>query len=379
MLLPQRKITFTRKNGDIIEYDYVCEIDILRSYQVLTDTAKIVIPRKLVYDSGEPLTQANRSLLNTETISYPAPNNTVETDYVVGADAIFARGDKVKIELGYYPNLVKRFEGYISKVSTTLPIEIHCEDNMWLLKQFNVKYPTLSKSELKLKNKKKGTYKIVGDRNTHLKELLDDILGQAPADIGTIQYKTVDDNLNLGTFLINNVTPAKVLEVLKDKYGLYSYFKDDGILYVGWASDASQSNTQEFVMEEVVIEDDQLQYENEKDVKIKIHGVSMNADNTKFEYDAGDPSGDTITKFTYNQTEAGLKAYIDKLLPVYKYSGYRGWLKTFGEPAMNHGDIAKIVSRELPERDGNYLIKSVKIHDGTKGYFQELELGAKVA
>ena len=113
MFLPQRKITFTRiPQGDVLEYNYVCDLSIEKSSQNLTNTAKIVIPRKLTYESGKPLSPSNQSL--QDNISYPASNTTDKTKYVVGADAIFKRGDAVKIQLGFYPNLVTRFVGYIS-------------------------------------------------------------------------------------------------------------------------------------------------------------------------------------------------------------------------------------------------------------------------
>lgn len=375
MLLPQYKITFTRvPEGDIIEYNYVSDLTIEKSRQNLTDTAKIVIPRKLVYKSGKPLTPANQSL--QDNISYPASGDTEQMTYVVGADAIFKRGDKVKIECGYYPNLETRFTGYISHVSSSLPIEIKCENDMWLLKQFAVIYPKAATHNYT--TKQKGSYFKTANSIT-LQELMDIILSFQPSNQAKIEYKLIDPDMNIGKWLINNITASKVLDVLKDRYGLFSYFKDDGILYVGFPNDASETNIQEFNFEEVIINSDRLTWENEEDVRIKIHGVSMLADNTKLEYDAGDEGGDTITKICVNQTQSGLEKFVNEMLASFKYNGYRGVVETFGEPAMNPGDVAKITSNKLPERNGNYLIKSVKIKGGFGGYFQTLELGVKTS
>lgn len=63
------------------------------------------------------------------------------------------------------------------------------------------------------------------------------------------------------------------------------------------------------------------------------------------------------------------------MLPTLTYNGYRGDVHTFGEPAINHGDIINLVSNKLPERNGKYLVKAVKITDGVDGYFQTLTLG----
>jgi hypothetical protein len=375
MLLPQRKITFTRvPEGDVLEYVYVSDLTIEKSSQNLTNTARIIIPRKLTYQSGEPLSPSNQSL--QDNISYPPTNENDGKIYVVGADAIFKRGDKIKIELGYYPNLDTRFVGYLSHVSSTLPIEIKCENQMWLMKQFAVIYPEAATHNYT--SKQKGAY-FAASNSITLKQLMDIILSFQPKTQEKIQYKLIDDNMNIGKWLINNITASKVLDVLKDRYGLYSYFKDDGILYVGFPSDASDTTIQELVFEDAIINQDTLNWENADDARIKIHGVSMLSDNTTLEYDAGDEGGDTITKICVNQNMAGLKKFVNEMLKGFKYTGYRGFVKTFGEPIFNAGDVVKLKSRKLPERDGNYLIKSVKIEDGTNGFFQTLELGVKVA
>ena len=91
MLRLNSKITFTSKaTGDEIVFDFVNNVEINTSYENLTDTAKITLPRKLNFD-GKPI--------------------------VVGVTSLFKRGDKVKIELGYFPNLRTVFNGYIGLIT----------------------------------------------------------------------------------------------------------------------------------------------------------------------------------------------------------------------------------------------------------------------
>lgn len=385
MFQPQRKITFTKKDGSQIIYDYVAEITIHRDRESITDTAKIIIPRKLVYKSGTPLNLTNQNTIPASGfMATPVQEDTQNIKYVVGKTPLFQQGDQVKIECGYYPNLFTRFVGYVTKVTSDLPITIECEDKMWLLKQFNVTFPdskTFTKSKTTKSTKTEQAFVSVT-----LKQLLDKMFEHFPEKI---EYKTVDDTINLGKWRISNQSPAFILKTLKDKYGLYSKFKDDGILYVGFGNDATITNTQEFVMEESIINNDTLQYQNNEDVKIRIHGVSMLSDNTKLEYDfpeeaptsgSHETNGyDTITKFTYNQNMAGLKKFVQNLLPTVNYTGFRGKVKTFGEPVMKPGDVCKLTSQKMPERDGSYLIKAVEVMDGTGGYFQTFDLGIKVA
>jgi hypothetical protein len=384
MLQPQRKIIFTKRNGTQIIYDYVAEISIKLDRESLTNTAKITIPRKLVYNSGTQITPQNfPSLPVSGFVPVPTQEQPINVNYVVGDAPLFERGDQVEIQIGYYPNLFTRYSGYISRITTTLPIEIFCEDGMWLLKQNNVTFP-----DSKTFKKNKRTKAVTEEQafvTVTLKQLLDYMFQYFP---NNIKYKTVDDNLDLGKFRVSHQSPAKILEILKDRYGLYSKFQPDGTLYVGFGNDATTTNTQVFVMEEVIINNDTLDYQNSEDVKIRIHGVSMQADNTKLEYDfpedapvsgSNQTNGyDTITKFTYNQSMAGLKKFVQNLYPTIQYTGYRGKVKTFGEPPMRTGDICVLKSNKLPERNGSYLIKEVEIEDGNNGYFQTFDLGIKV-
>lgn len=317
------KITFTSaKTGEILEFDFCESLQIVSSFEDLTDTAKIKFPRKLS--------------LNGKNI-------------FLGETAKFKRGDKVKIELGYNPKLRTVFEGYINKVGSNIPIEIECEDAMFLLK--------------------KNTIKSFVKETVSLKELLTSILPKG------IEFE--DLGVQLGSFRISNATSAKILDTLKSEYGFYSYFMD-GKLHCGLPYNASKTNTAEFAFEENIINQDDLQFQQADDINIKVVAISMQSDNSKKEITVGDADGAQRTFYTYNSTEADLKKFADLKLNEVRYTGYVGSIFTFGEPYMRHGDIAKITSKKLPERNGNYLIKSVTRELSVDvGYKQTLQLGNK--
>ncbi|HXU25737.1 MAG TPA: hypothetical protein VN698_00790, partial [Bacteroidia bacterium] len=290
MLLPQRKITFTNaKTGATIEYDYVCDIEINRSLDVLTDTATITIPRKLIFKSGDALTIFNQNNIK-DYVTLPAFNDTKDTAYAVGADALFKRGDKVKIEIGFYPNLQTRFTGYITDVSSTLPIKISCEDKMWLLKQTNVVFPDKASY---VDTPRPKNYDKTKDFYT-LQQLLDGILSSVDEKI---TYSTTLGSFNVGNTSYNNQSVAQVLESLKDSYSLYSHFKDDGKLYVEFYNNVGSNNVQEFVMEDVVINNDTLEWSNLEDLSVKVQGISVNADNTTITYEVFNRGKLIITQF----------------------------------------------------------------------------------
>ena len=344
MLQAQCEISITNDLGKKITFDFVHSIEIDSSYENLTDTCKIVIPRKLVFEG---------------------------LDLFTGDNPIFKRGDKIEVSLGYVPNITKVFSGYIKTVGSNVPTVLECEDGMYQLKQYTVNYPS-----------KKALDDVISKLKVHpatipLKVKLDELLDFCLTPKG-IEYEIVD-NIDLGSFRAINATPAMILDKLKSEYGLYSYFKGD-VLKVGFANDASVTSEASFKMEEVIINSDTLEWQRAEDVRIKCVAISMFLDNTKSEpIEFGDPDGNQITIHKYNMDAKSLEFAAKEWIKENKYTGYRGEVETFGEPVMNHGDRAKITSDKLPERDGIYLIKKVKrIYGVNEGNHQIFTLGAKV-
>ena len=344
MLQAQCEISITNDLGKKITFDFVHSIEIDSSYENLTDTCKIVIPRKLVFEG---------------------------LDLFTGDNPIFKRGDKIEVSLGYVPNITKVFIGYIKTVGSNVPTVLECEDGMYQLKQYTVNYPS-----------KKALDDVISKLKVHpatipLKVKLDELLDFCLTPKG-IEYEIVD-NIDLGSFRAINATPAMILDKLKSEYGLYSYFKGD-VLKVGFANDASVTSEASFKMEEIIINSDTLEWQRDEDVRIKCVAISMFPDNTKSEpIEFGDPDGNQITIHKYNMDAKSLEFAAKEWIKENKYTGYRGEVETFGEPVMNHGDRAKITSDKLPERDGIYLIKKVKrIYGVNEGNHQIFTLGAKV-
>lgn len=352
----QSKITITAQDTDRkIEFNFVHSIEIESSYENLTDTCKIVIPKKLTFEG--------KDLFN-------------------GDNPIFQRGDKIEVAIGYVPNLTTVFNGYIKNVGSNTPTVLECEDEMYLLKQWTINYPKKIDLITKSKKGKLLIHPKVIPFNVKLKELLDYCLTDHDIEFDVI------DNIDLGQFRMVNATPAAALDKLKSEYGLYSYFKNKTdasgkitrILHVGFANDASETFEAEFKMEQVVINSDTLEWQRAEDVRIQCVAISMFPDNTKSEPIVfGDPDGNQITIHKYNMTPDALKFAAQQWIKENKYTGYRGEVETFGEPIMRHGDRAKITSTKLPERDGTFLIKKVKrVYSVDAGNHQILTLGAKV-
>lgn len=344
MLQCNSYIKITPKFGQSIEFSFVNSIEIESSYEDLTDTCKITIPRKLQFE-GKNL--------------------------FVGDNPIFKRGDKIEVKIGYVPNLTTVFNGYIKNISGNIPTYMECEDEMYLLKQYTINYPSKVGLIERTKKGKLLKHPKVIPFNIMLDELLDYALPYT-------KFKTID-NIPLGSFRATNATPAMILDKLKTEYGLFSYFIEDTLM-VGFANDASRTKEAEFKMEEVVINSADLEWQNESDIKIKVKVVSMMPDNSKIEVESGDPDGDQKTIHKYNLSESAAKEVADNYVKDFKYTGFRGNLETFGEPVLYHGDRCKITSTKLPERNGTYLIKKVtRKYSVDGGNRQIFNLGIKVA
>jgi hypothetical protein len=306
-------------------FDKVNKVTVTRSFDKQTQTASITLPRNVIYNS----------------------KNIYE-----GANALMRRGDKVTIIGAYYPNETVIFTGYIAKINNNVPIELLCEDEMFLLKQTIA--PNLS-------------YKSV-DLNTFIGKMLTNI---------NVPYK-VDLTAQLGQIRLQEVSIGKVLQVLRDQYGLFSFFKN-GVLRVGLPFYKDEAMKAVFLFEKMVKEGMSLTYLKKDDVKVQIKGILI-INNQREEFIYGDPSGDIRTVFQLGGTKADLDAKCNSFLEQANYTGYYGSFKTFLEPLVVPGDYAVVDSWKYPERKGKYLIKSVttevSVTDGGK---QTIELERRIA
>jgi hypothetical protein len=301
-------------------FRWATEISIQSSWKQFTDNVKIVIPKN-IRSGGQPI--------------------------VNGENSLFKRGDKVSIELGYFPNLTKVFDGYVSDIKINTPIELTCADAMFLLKNKSFSQ----------------TWKKVS-----LKQLLTFI-----TDGTGIPFDCPD--ADLGSFRVVNVTAVQILDELKKTYFLDAFIQN-GKLYVGRQYIAENEIIHEITIEQQVIENS-LVWRDEKDIKIKLKAVSMMPDNTKIEVEVGDGDGETRTAHYYNLDKKTLTKIATNEINKFKFTGFRGGFETFGEPVIKHGDLIELKSLKIPERSGRYFVDSVETTFGMNGFRQKIELGRK--
>jgi hypothetical protein len=319
-------IIITTASGTLT-FPYVNNIDIPTSIETLTDSATIKFPKKLSW-KDKPLFDLIR------------------------------RGDQVSISLGYDNNLNTVFEGYIRKVQGGTPLEIECEDQMYLLK--NVKLPTKHYDSLTLK----------------------DLLSQfCPS---SVPFDVPD--VNLGEFVIKDQpTLAMTLEYIRKEYCLNFFFRSGklyGVMPSTLSAIDSSFQTNIFRIGQNVISNS-LEYIQAEDVKIIIKAKTILKDNSKLECQApeGESDGEIRTfHCPWANNLDDLKKFANETLQNFKVDHMQGSITVFGLPYVMKGDTIKLYDDKNKERDNkSFLAKAIRYQFGMEGYRQVIDLGIQIS
>lgn len=296
----------------VVQFDYVNSIQIMSSIKLLSDTAKITLPR----NTSTNVLGKDQSLVRKSILDF------------------IREGDEVNIELGYDGELESEFKGYVSRISADVPLLIECEDEMYWLRKSNFN----------------ETFKEV-----NLSELLNYIAPDYP-------HEVIDD-INLGKFIIDNASAYEVLEAVEKDYLLHSYFKN-GTLVVGFPVDIKPGVTHPYNMSRNVRNAQQLEFVKAEDVKLQVKAISNNRNGSKTVVTVGETGGASRTLNFANKTEDELRQLAQRNLDSLSFDGYQGSFRAFGVPRVKAGDAIEITDPEYPDgsREGKYLTESVEIN-----------------
>lgn len=317
---------------------FVNEVKVVSSWENLGDTALVKIP------------------LIKNKISLTRGQQTRNLETIVDQ---FTVGDRVTIKMSYkglhdfYE--YEEFSGFIKSVAPKTPLEIECEDAVWLLRRVN-----LAKAW----------------RQTTLKEVVSYIVAEVNK---ASQYKIAQSgkipDVKFEKFRLDHVNGAEALQKIKEEYGLVAYFRGFE-LFVGLPF-LDVLDSVKYDLAQNVIESD-LIYRRAEDIRIKLKAVAILKDNKQIEVEVGDKEGDMRTQFYYNITDkATLKKIAEKDIEKLKFEGYEGGLQTFLVPFARHSMTARIVDPEFKKRDGNYLINEVETTYG-RGIKRSIRIGKKL-
>jgi len=308
------------------QFESVNSIEIERSSRSLIDTAKILLPLEAVF-----------------------ANNTKQS-----LSKVVKKGDSVIIQLGYGNDIETEFQGYINSISEQdNKTVIECEDEAYKLHS-------------KISNK--------SFENTTLKTIIDFVAQECNLEVSN----DIPD-VNINGFLIWNNSGLDVLNNLMKDYVLVAFIDYDNKLFCGLRNVYRTGDVVFDLNLNTISQENQIKFKTEDDEKYLIRAISVQKDNSRFEVELGDTDGQLRTfHFTDVSDEEDLQRLAQEELNNLKFTGYEGTVTCFGQPFTQYGMNAEVRDSNYPEREGNYLIDSVKITYNNAGFRRINELGIKL-
>lgn len=377
--------------GDLVRFNKCIEAVVETSFDTLTDTAKIKLPRD------------NQWIVrNAQGINEGVLIQSSDFE----KSGIFRKGNTIQIRLGYdFKNEVV-FDGFITGITPQSPFEITCEDATWKLKQKRISFSTEK------------------DKNT-LFEIVSKLL---PGTGVSLHPDTKPLEIEFGRVRIDNSTVAELLNEWR-KRGVLCFIRD-GKLVVGRSYYSDRANVMKtsndltyfpptFNLEYDVVKDN-LQINTLDKKFVAVRGVSKfkknnktlvvtvvlnpNSEDDEFlviehldgrktlaqqQTDASNIQRNLKTtvvnieeyqtrtihysEFEYNDLIEAIKGDFFKLVDT----GFKGDFVAFGDHNLQPATTCNIFDPTNPEKNGEFVIKSVKKVWGQQGFRQTVQLSHK--
>lgn len=292
----------------------ISEITIDSSWKSLTDSATIILPRRVRDFDRDNITK------------------------------VFNEGDPVQVWFGYNGNLELEFEGYLTKIPVGIPLTFSCENEMYKLKRTEVS---------------------VSMQNCTLKKLLQTIAEG---------YEVVcDETKLLGTIRYPKQTASQILDDLK-KTGINCWF--EGKVLHAFSTSKSDKEPVSVLLERTA--GDSLKQKAVEATMVVISLLRKIGKKINVEFGdkgAGKRIRRELSGITMSETEMMNEAkaiYANAKMP-----GLDGDITLFGIPRVVHGMKMKLRSVYYPEKNGIYYIDAVTKKYNRQGIRQQCKLGDK--
>lgn len=320
-------ITINSTNNGDYSFNGVHELRTKRSVGSYVDTCMITLP----------------------TTAYLSSNLQVTVQSVYA----FHIGDKITVKLGYNGVLEKEFEGFVSKVGYSTPIEVECEGYSYLLKKKNIN-----------KSWKTTTLREVCEYITNGTAIkLSDSIPQLPL----VNYK------------VHNATATQVLDNLIEQFKLVAYFNFNE-LYVGLEeTNISTAKKVSYGLGYNTADVNGLKYQRSDDVRIKVVAKTSTKDGGKELFTCGDSDGAVKEIIVKNANLNDVKKIADDYLARYKYTGFTGSLTGFLQPYAEPGYSCKLIDKRYEQRSGTYFVYGTEVTFGMSGARRVVELTKKLS
>jgi hypothetical protein len=306
-----------------LKLTFLNELEIRSTWKEMTDTAIIRIPKKVLV-KGRDLTQKPIA-------------DVVKT------------GQKVVIRIGYNNKLNTHFVGYVSRSPIpSIPVEVRCEDEMWVLKRTQVKQKVFA--------------------NGHLKDLLSYI-------VPGYKFDVLDTKLGANYSCLNEAegTAAEALKKVESTFGLKAFFRlvpdathPDGatpVLVIGKIYSSNDLTTVKPVKYKLRenTKADSLKYRFAEDNPIQIKGICKVPDgkDLKYTYPPYLKDGSSSTRTYIGVSQSELEAHVKADFIKANVSRYEGDITGFAVPFVRHGMVANIIDNFYEKRNVEYFVDQV--------------------
>lgn len=303
------------------------EINIKKSWKNFTDTATVKLPKAIYYYD------VNGILKPVEHLG-----------------KFIKVGDKIEIKLGYNRRLFTEFSGYITRSPRIgIPYELYCENEMWQLKRKETS---------------------VSIENATVKQIIEAV---APG----YELDCIDEIY--GDFSMKQTTAVKVFNELKEKAGIYTFFRDNRLVCGKIYSDEKVSKKQPVFEYCENIIDHNLQYIFPDEAKMKLYAKSKNKDGSYTQVDVGEDGGD-IEHWevpAMDMKAKDLKKMAEnRLKNLKRFGGYKGTISSFGWPRVEHGQVVEVLDKKYEERNTKNFADEIEINvSANSGYKRIIDIG----
>lgn len=278
----------------------------------------------------------------------------------------FGEGDKVIIKLGYNGALKQEFEGFISRVNFTSPLEVECEGYSYQLR--------------------KRTY-----ARTFKQAKLIDVLKYLVFGTDIVLDEKNIPSFTIEKLLLQNHSGTEALEMIKKiSDNTIRLFFTGNVLYAGLQFTKPKADVK-YRLGWNVIKDGNLKLRQAKNQDVQVHYIGEKKDGSKVNVKAGNKKNKVVATGSAGATgeikvikshavvdESSLKMMADRKLQQLSYDGYEGKITAFGAPYCEPGYRAIVEDLKYPERSGNYLIESVEVSYSTSGFRRTVGIGYKL-
>lgn len=299
-------------------------------------------------------TKSVDELVDTAIIKLPTKFKVRQNNVLKLTEEAIKVGDAVAITVGYQDEYSgTEFVGFVRKITPTIPVEIHCEDAMYLLRRKTI-------------NKAWNTA-------TTLKEVLTEVVKETP-----IKLATNIPDIPLDNFIIRNANGTQVLQNLKKNLRLTAFINDNNELYCGLQQFTNIGQEVIYDLNYNLVENN-LEFKFKDERQIRVRYIYTDEEGTKKQVEFGDTTGELRTFRTsivsdVKVLEQMAQTEIDRL----KFDGFEGNVKTFLIPFATRGMKANIIDQDHTNREGVYFINKVKTTFGTGGARREVTIGTKL-